>query len=104
MKTYNIHNSDGEFEYILEINSINKDTTEYTLKYSNSSAWETDVQNTIALKIVDTGDGIVLPKNIKIIEYDDAEMLRIVLNMISQHCKKPPQKYKVYDTTEGIEI
>jgi hypothetical protein len=105
MKTYNVYSSEGEFEYVLEINEVDKDKTEYILKYSTAETWDSDARGTVALKIVDTGNDLILSKSIKNLEYNDAEVLRIILNMNMRGGKDNlPPKYKLYDITEGIEI
>lgn len=68
--------------------------TVHTLYYSDNVEWITDVRNTVAMQIVDDGNGIELIgiTTKKTIEYNEAERLHILLRLSSSH--------SVYQITE----
>jgi hypothetical protein len=68
----------GSHEYDLKVeNNI------YYLYYSNKSFWFEHLRGKLALKIEDTGNGLILPKLPKLLDYSTAEKIFVILNKIT---------------------
>jgi hypothetical protein len=68
----------GSHEYDLKVeNNI------YYLYYSNKSFWHEHIRGKLALKIEDTGNGLILPKLPKLLDYSTAEKIFVILNKIN---------------------
>lgn len=76
---------DGIHEY--DYNKVEDDVlTIYTLYYSDWPEWVDSVKHTVALRIVDTGNGVVIQnlQSTKEINYLKLEQLNILLRLQSQ--------------------
>jgi hypothetical protein len=76
---------DGVHEY--DYNKIEDDVlTIHTLYYSNWIEWVDGVKTTIALQIIDTGNGVVIQnlESTKEIDYLKLEQLHILLRLTSE--------------------
>lgn len=85
-------NDKHEYDYHkLEASSS---VTVHTLYYSDHIEWSEHVRNTVAMQLVDDGNGIELIgiTTKKTIEYNEAERLHILLRLSSSH--------SVYQITE----
>ena len=62
--------------------------TVHTLYYSDDLEWSADTRNTVAMQLVDTGNGIELigVNSKKEIDYLEAEHLHILLRLSSDKC------------------
>jgi len=64
-----------------------KDATVHTLYFSNDASWDSNISNTVAMQLVDNGNGIEIigVNSKKTIEYLEAEQLHILLRLSSGH-------------------
>ena len=64
-----------------------KDATVHTLYFSNDASWDGNINNTVAMQLVDNGNGIEIigVNSKKTIEYLEAEQLHILLRLSSGH-------------------
>ena len=62
--------------------------TVHTLYYSDDADWDYSIRNTVAMQLVDTGNGIELigVNSKKEIDYLEAEHLHILLRLSSDKC------------------
>jgi len=77
----------GKHEYDYHKLEATENDTVHTLYFSDHFEWSIHIRNTVAMQLVDTGNGIELI-NIstkKIINYDEAERLHILLRLSSVH-------------------
>ena len=77
---------DGIHEYDYSKDDTNDVLTIHTLYYSDWPEWGDSVKHTIALQIVDTGNGVVIEnlQSLKEINYLKVEQLNILLRLQSQ--------------------
>lgn len=78
---------DGLHEYDYIKDETHEQLTVHTLYYSNCTEWSDHIKNTIALVIVDTGNGVViedLTTETKEVNYLKLEQLNILLRLQSQ--------------------
>ena len=80
-----------EYNYIKDVDE-NKDISIHTLYYSDSSEWSESTKNTLALQLVDDGNGIIIEQlsTKKGINYLETEQLHIILRLHSQ-----PSAYEI---------
>lgn len=72
----------GRVEYKVRKKTLN-DTVVYTAYYSNSSQWMPHVRNTVAMEVVDTGNGLLFTQEKKNqLDYSEAELLKHILKKI----------------------
>lgn len=78
---------DGEYDHTLTVEK-QKNKTVYTLYYSQGKQWASDFRGTIALKVVEDGNGlkIVGKKNGKL-DYSEAMYLSIILRFFHNEYK-----------------
>ena len=78
---------DGVHEYDYAKDDTDDILTVYTLYYSDHSEWVDSIKHTMALQIVDTGNGVVIQnlQSIKEINYLKVEQLNILLRLQSQN-------------------
>lgn len=69
-------------EYDLIVKETKKGT-KFTLYYSDSAEWTESIRGTKIMSLTDTGNEIILSNKMKILEYDVAFELRLLLNTIS---------------------
>lgn len=67
---------EGEYQYDLEI-----DDNVYTLWHNNSEYWQSDVRDTVAIEVVNTGNGFKIKGLSKknFLDYSEAIYLYIIL-------------------------
>lgn len=72
----------GRLEYKVKRDMLG-DTVVYTAYHSNSSMWKPNVRNTVAMKVIDNGNGLLLSQDKhKQLDYSEAEILKHILNKI----------------------
>lgn len=90
---------DGIHEYDYSKDDADNDLTIYTLYYSDWPEWVDSLKNTIALQIVDTGNGVVIENlsSSEEIDYLKLEQLHILLRLTSESksFKKSEPSYKL---------
>lgn len=80
--------SDHEYEFDYK-GVENKDgITTHELYYSKASHWAEHIRGTLALKIVEDGNGLILDKEILKLDYSEANHLKILLNIIADEDKE----------------
>jgi len=77
----------GTHEYDYHKLEATKKATVHTLYYSDDFEWADDVRKTVAMQLVDTGNGIEIigVNSKKEINYLEAEQLHILLRLSSVH-------------------
>ena len=76
---------DGNHEYDYVRDNLSKDLVIHTLYYSNSHEWADHIKTTIALELIDNGNGMLI-KQIDVeeeINYLQIEQLHILLRLSS---------------------
>jgi hypothetical protein len=106
MKQYRVINTfDGnqdQHEYNIEVIKENNAVT-FEMYRTNNDVWGESRKGEKCISIVDTGDGFLLPKNIKgELDYDVAAELYILLSFINKKDKALPSLFE--GTIETIEI
>jgi hypothetical protein len=78
----------GVHEYDYYETKADVNTTVHTLYYSDDFEWADDLKKTVAMQLVDTGDGIQIIGvcTRKEIDYLEAEKLHVLLRLSSQRC------------------
>jgi hypothetical protein len=78
-------NGKHEYDYH-KLNAAEKATV-HTLYFSDDDEWADDIKKTVAMQLVDTGDGIQIIgiTTKKDIDYLEAEQLHILLRLASVH-------------------
>lgn len=78
----------GKHEYDYHKLEASKDATVHTLYFSDNDEWDDVVRKSVAMQLVDTGDGIQIIGlcTKKEIDYLEAEQLHILLRLASTHC------------------
>jgi hypothetical protein len=78
-------NGKHEYDYH-KLNAAEKATV-HTLYFSDDDEWADDIKKTVAMQLVDTGDGIQIIgiTTKKEIDYLEAEQLHILLRLASAH-------------------
>lgn len=72
----------GKVEYKVKRERL-ADTVVYTAYYSNSSMWSPHVRNTVAMVVVDNGNGLMFTQEKpKRLDYSEAELLKHILNKV----------------------
>jgi hypothetical protein len=77
----------GKHEYDYHKLDASLDATVHTLYYSDYFEWSEHVRKTIAMQLIDTGNGIqLIGVSKKELTYSQAEHLHILLRLASQKC------------------
>ena len=86
----------GRHDYDYHKLEATPSVTVHTLYHSDDSEWSEHVRNTVAMQLVDNGNGIELigVNSKKEIDYLEAERLHILLRLSSSHCV-----YKIAEPT-----
>lgn len=72
----------GRLEYVVKRELLG-DTVVYTAYHSNSSMWKPNVQNTVAMKVINNGNGLLFSQQKhKQLDYSEAELLKHILNKV----------------------
>jgi hypothetical protein len=77
---------DGVHEYDYVMDDTDCDITAHTLLYSDYHEWSENVRETVALEIINTGDGIII-KDLNTneeIDYLKIEQLHILLRLLDE--------------------
>lgn len=70
----------GIYEYDLNILEKNGEFL-YMVSYNNGKQWNVNVRGKVAMVVIDTGNGLKFNQRKKnFLEYDEAELLRILLS------------------------
>ena len=77
----------GTHEYDYHKLKAAEHATVHTLYFSDNDEWADDIKKTVAMQLVDTGDGIQIigVSTKKEIDYLEAEQLHILLRLASTH-------------------
>lgn len=77
----------GKHEYDYHKLQATTEATVHTLYFSNDASWDSNIINTVAMQLVDNGNGIEIIgiNSKKTIEYLEAEQLHILLRLSSDH-------------------
>ena len=77
----------GKHEYDYHKLEAAQHATVHTLYFSNDDEWADDLKKTVAMQLVDTGDGIQIigACTKKTLNYLEAEQLHILLRLASTH-------------------
>jgi hypothetical protein len=71
----------GIYEYDLDITEVSPSKTIYDVFYNYGKQWNESTKGTIAMVVIDTGNGLKFnQRKNKHLEYDEAELLRILLS------------------------
>jgi hypothetical protein len=75
----------GKHEYDYHKLEATKEATVHTLYYSDDFEWSENIRKTVAMQLVDNGDGVEIigVNSKKTIEYLEAEQLHILLRLSS---------------------
>jgi len=73
----------GKVEYKVVISKLDNNNTSYTAYYSNGLQWSKHVRNTVAMEIIDNGNGLVFTQKKKNqLDYAEAQLLKRMLMII----------------------
>ena len=78
-----------EYTYVHEVEQPG-DIEFHTLYYAKSSAWDENIQGREAMSIIDDGWKYTIGIESGVIDYSDAEALKILLNIVQ---KEPPVEF-----------
>lgn len=59
----------------------------HTLLYSNSEVWNLNCRSSVALSVVDDGNGLKFSKKLSKLDYGDAERLFLLLRLLGNYGK-----------------
>ncbi len=95
----------NSYEYDLIVTKSERKKN-YELYYSDNEIWSSSVRNTLAMKITNDGDNIMLDKKYQKLDYEELFLLRFLLNVElyfdSNDLNK--EKYKIIKAEPFIEI
>ena len=71
----------GVHEYNLDITETSPNKSIYDVYYSNGKQWSEKTKGTIAMVLIDDGNGLKFnQRKNKCLEYDEAQLLKILLS------------------------
>lgn len=93
-KKYILLNEEGNNEYDIIEDELEGYKTNYSIHYSNNEMWSDHIKGKMIYSILnDNDDNIIFNESIKLVNYCNADYLRILLNFIIDS-----GKYKVIET------
>lgn len=78
-----IISSDHEYEFDYKGIENKEGIISHELYYSKASHWAENIRGTLALKIIEDGNGLILDNKISKLNYSEANHLKILLNIIA---------------------
>ena len=103
-RVYNTYDGDGDIhDYDVTIEDTDKGD-KYTLFRSNGGDWADDCRGEKILSLVDTGNGVIFPKNIytKDVDYHNLAELFVLLSVINKTDRSPIYGGRVEEVIESI--
>jgi len=80
-----VMDEDDNIEYVIKVKTNKKGNKVYKLYYSKSEIWRNHVRGMLAIKMVNTGNGMTFrfdgKDNLSELDYAELERLRILLNL-----------------------
>ena len=102
-RVYDTFNGDGEvYDYDVTIEDTDKGD-KYTLFRSNGGNWSDDCRREEIFSLLDTGNGVIFPKNIytKEVNYSQLAELFVVLSVINKKDRTPIYGGRVEEVIES---
>jgi hypothetical protein len=96
--------SDGQHEYDILDSTNNKGHRVMKLFYSQEEFWNSNIRGKMALKMVDSGNGVRFSKNAKSLEYDELAEMHLLMNFSKSTSENPAErngKYEIYSRIEN---
>lgn len=93
-KKYMVLDHDGNHDYDLTVETTNEGEL-FCLSHSNGDQWTEHTKGTLALSMVDTGNGYQFDRKLKNLDYSIAFCVRLLLNFeVEIHDQNPANKLK----------
>lgn len=104
IKKYLVFDEDSH-EYDLVVTTEDSTTT-YELFHSHSPVWSQGIQGTLAMKMVNDGDNIILDDKYAILDYSQSNYLRFLLNFenATDGNELNQKKYQVIENETFLEL
>lgn len=101
---YLVINTDGEHEYTIHVKTTNKGV-KYTLFRSENKCWTSTARGKKLLSITNTGNEIILDREIKVMDYEQLAELRLLLRFENKiDTKMNWDEYKILPEENVIKI
>ena len=83
VKKYLILDEKGNHEYDLMVSEENQETT-LSLYHSNGDQWTEYTKGTLAMEMLDDGNGVKFSKKLKKLDYSELAYVKILVNLSSE--------------------
>ena len=103
-KKYLVFDEDS-YEYDLIVTTEGSTTT-YELFHSSNHVWSEGTRGTLAMKMVNDGDNIILDDRYSVLDYSEVSYLRFLLNFeqATDSNELNQKKYRVIENETTLEI